>query len=491
MRFLILALILSLATSVLHPVAADTVPSTDSTLHVLHPTLDMPNTGPVYIRSIEIHGNDVTRLEVLERYITFDIGQILDTLQFRATRSNLLATFLYDEIDIVVVINGDEAHISIKLKETVRLQIGYGLTYITRRYGDDKLWFKLSGDVKLENFRGRMEEIMFGASVWDYWGVNLGWYKPFLSMPYYITTSAGVAMYPDENLPLDYIDVYARATIGRRLGRRWRLAFGVSPIYRHRMIVESELDGSLALDLSQYPESDPAPPPESVGNRPDDGAVFELFTQLSLAADYRSSRFDPQSGWLMSSSARTNSLYSGDYTPFTQFVNEFRYYQPSLLNGLAVLRLRHTVRNVAADSYHRLTYGGAGEVRGYGDKYLGAREFSVNSAVLASLKYHQPIWKTPPIPVSLINLIFSGVDRLTCRIDATFIADYARLFEEPLGAITLDGRWQEGIGLGGGVRFVVPEIRQSGCIDVVWGRHEGLDGVTWEPMVHIYLDLFF
>jgi outer membrane protein assembly factor BamA len=431
-----------------------------------------PKDNAVYIAAIEIHGNKTTRPEVLKHYIAFDTGQVLDTAKLRATRANLLATQLYDKVDIFPHMREDGAHVFIILTESVRLQLWYGAGYVTRKYGEDKLWFQLNASAAIENFRGRMEELYVGASIWDLWALNLGWHKPFLSTPYFIALSAGIATYPDESLPLDYIDVYGRMAVGRKFGNNLRLALSAIPIYRHRTVVQSALDsGNVAPFYS------------------DD--LYEAFAMLALTADYRSARFDPQSGWFLHSHLRTNRLYSGINIPFFQLTNDFQYYQPTFLNALAALRLKLVLRDTDAGAYHRLTYGGAGEIRGYGDKILGW-QFPANSSFLASVKYHQPLWKSPPLPTPLVNLVFTGVHNLTYRIDAALIADYAALFREPLGAVTLDSQRQDGIGLGFGTRIVIPEIRQSACVDLVWGRNEKSGGeIVWSPMLHLYLDLFF
>jgi outer membrane protein assembly factor BamA len=365
----------------------------------------------------------------------------------------------------------DGAHIFIILKESVRLQLGYGGEYSTRKHGQRSLWYSLNFDVGIDNFRGRHEEFWLGTGFWERRSLSLSWYKPFLSTPYYMSLSAGVTAYPDHIMPIDYTDLYARITGGRKIGSHSRMSISAIPIYRYRAIVESAADSAAAVPLSFRNE------------------IYEAFAALGYSIDRRNARFDTKSGWYYASQLRTNHLYNGLNVPFFQLSNEFRGYKP-FGGDMASLRLLLTLRDRDAGAYHRLAYGGSGEIRGYSDDALGWL-FPANSSLLASLKYHKQVHKTPRIPVPLVNHIFVGAGNLSFRFDATFIVDYARLARDPQGILTFGGPWQDGMGIGFGTRIVVPEIRQSGCIDLVFGRIDDENGSRWEPALHLYLDLFF
>jgi outer membrane protein assembly factor BamA len=221
--------------------------------------------------------------------------------------------------------------------------------------------------------------------------------------------------------------------------------------------------------------------------------LYEAFAAIGFTADARSARFDPKSGLLWIAQVRTNRLYKGESVPFFQFTNELRYYLPLIFKGdVLSARLRLTLRDTDAGAYHRLTYGGAGEVRGYGNSVIGWN-FVANSSALASLKYHKPLFETPPLPVPLVDLLFGGVKQIRFRFDAALIADYARLYGDPAGTLTFSGERQNAMGLGFGTRIVAPAVNQSGCIDLVFGRSDRVDGekYRWDPMLHIYLDLFY
>jgi len=442
-----------------------------------------PADTTVFIRGIEIYGNAVTRPEILRLFFGFEIGDTLDVSKLAATRARLLRSELYEKVDIFPHMREDGAHIFIVLKEAVRVSFAGGLTYYTYRHGREDLWLVASADAILYNFRGRLEEASLSATLWDHRSLNLSWQKPFLSSPYYISAAAGVANYPDEALPVDFFDVVAKATVGRNVSEHSRVSLSAIPIYRYRTIVKSKLDG---------------PGPDSIDFREridfiERRSFYEAFGAVGFMTDFRAKRFDPQSGWSLNSELRTNLLYNGVNTPFFQFTSECRYYLPLLFGDMAALRLMLTMRDTDAGAYHRLTSGSIGSLRGYHEQALGWR-FVSNSSVLASFKYHKPVWETPPLPFPVLGAVYGNRNEITYRIDATLIADYARLYREPLGALSFRGLRESGIGLGFGTRIAALEIRQSGCIDVVFGRQDDPDGgggFVWKPMLHVYFDLFY
>ena len=430
----------------------------------------------VYIRAVEIYGNVTTRPEILKRFITFDIGDQLDTSALRVTRNNLIRTQLFEGVNVFPHIREDGAHVFIVLKEAVRLSLGYSGEYGTHKYGREKLWWSVHLDAGLHNFRGQFEDISGGVSFWERRGVRASWDKPFLSTPYSIGAAAAISIYPDEWLPLDYRDISARITAGRRVGRYSQVSLSAIPIMRHRTVREEIMLGNDAtvIPLSTIPN------------------IYEAFGVLSFVNDLRSSRFDPQKGWYLRNEIRTNRLYYDLTEPFVQFRNDFRYYLPMLFDDMMALRLSVTLRDSEAGYYHRLLYGDAGQIRGYNQKELGWN-FIANSSVLISAKYHKPVWKAPALKMPLVNTVYSGVNEISYRLDAALIADYARLYKDPHGVLLFEGPAQSGMGFGGGIRIVIPEIRQSGCIDIVWGRKETLQGSSheWKKVIHLYFDLFY
>lgn len=436
------------------------------------------NQNITYIRGIEIYGNVTTRPEILRYYLAFDTGEVLDTSKLRLTRADLLATQLYEKVDVFPHMREDGAHVFVILKEAVRLDFGYGVWYSTRKYGEDVIWYNFQLNGALNNFRGRMETFGVGINAWDYSGLDLFWHKPFLPTLYYTAINAGIAGYPDDALPLDYIDVFGKLTAGRKVLKNSRVFASAMPIYKHRSILDADSRWSDTVKLAFRDSSD----------------FFEAFAAAGFVTDRRPTRFDPRSGWLLNMQLSTNRLYRGVNTPFFQLTNEFRYYV-SVLNDVAAFRVLMTLRDTDAGRYHRLSYGSAGEVRGYANKALGWR-FPAQSSILASAKYHKPLYVTPELPVPLLNALFPGVNNLSFRLDGTLIADAAMLYGDPHGALTQrglgnGGMTQSGLAFGFGTRLVAPRIRQSGCIDLVFGGTEAEGGYTWEPMLHIYLDFFY
>jgi len=438
------------------------------------------NDTAVYIRSVEIVGNSTTHPDVLKLFITFEVGDELDISALAAARNNLIKTQLYDKVDILPNVREDGVHVFIILKEAVRQNFRYGGEYGTHIYGDKELWWSIHLDAGLSNFRGRLEELSGGVSFWEHRGVRASWHKPLLSTPYFIGTAAAISAYPDEWLPIDYRDISARMTVGRYIGKHSQIALSAIPIQRHRDIKQAIMlmRDTVVIPLSSAPD------------------IYEAFGALGFVNDLRNRRFDPQRGWYLRNEIRTNRLYYDLTEPFFQYRNDFRFYQPLLFDDFMALRLSMTLRDRDVGYYHRLLYGDAGDIRGYSQKELGW-EFTANSSLLMSVKYHKPVWKAQPLEVPLINSIYTNVQKISYRIDAALIADYARIYSDPHGALLFKGHKQEAVGLGGGIRAVFPEIRQSGCIDLVYGRHEKRDengdrnGYKWKPVLHAYFDLFY
>jgi outer membrane protein assembly factor BamA len=425
------------------------------------------------IRGIEVYGNVTTRPEILRHYFAFDTGEVLDTSKLLATRANLLATQLYEKVDIFPHLREDGAHIFLILKEAVRLDLWYGVEYSTRKYGESELWYCAHLGAAINNFRGRMETFWFEVSALERFGLDFSWYKPFLPTPYYAVLSTGIAGYPDNALPVDYTDLYGKLTVGRNIFARSRIFAGLMPIYRHRGILAAGAADSLSGIAF-----------------PDMGGFFEAFATAGFATDRRSARFDPQSGWLLTWQLSTNRPHNGVNAKFFQSTGEFRGYVPQA-GDVAAFRLLLTLRDADAGAYHRLSYGGAGQIRGYANDALGWN-FSAQSSILASVKYYKPLYNTPELPAPLVSSLFTGVNRLAFRLDAAFIADAAMLYREPQGALTQRGETQPGLAFGFGTRILAPRIRQSGCIDLVFGYTETEGGGReWKPALHIYLDFFY
>ncbi len=434
------------------------------------------------IRKIEIYGNKTTRPEILKLFFAFDTGFQLDSSLLQITRERLLRTQLYNKVDIFPFNREDGVHVFVVLEEAVRFTPGYSGEYSTTMYGKKKFWWSLKLEGTFSNFRGRMEELSTSVSFWDARSLGVSWYKPFLPSPYFISSGAKVATSPDIMLHEDNLDVYYRFTLGRRIGSKSRIAISTAPTYRRK----------ISEDTSGFRDTT---------------RIYEAYSMLSLVNDFRSSSFDPQKGWVLYSELRSNHLYHSKNNPYIQFSSDLRWYLPLFFDDKLALRCALTLRNANAGENNRLLYGAEGQIRGYGRKALGwglGRDIVANSAILLSAKYYKPIWKSPPLPIPYLQP-FLGIDEITYRIDASLIADYAKLHHGPLDVLTFKGPVQSGVGLGTGFRAVVPVLRQSVCLDVVYGRRTALPAsyekipwyiimagnYYWLPATHAYLDLFF
>ncbi|MFP4165136.1 MAG: BamA/TamA family outer membrane protein [Chitinispirillaceae bacterium] len=434
---------------------------------------EVPDTLGPRIQAVKIHGNETTHPDILELFFTFDTGSVLDTAQLRVTKENLLGTHLFSKVDIFSHIREDGAHVYVVLKEAVRLSLDYGGEYFYYKHGRRDFWWRLRAAGTLNNFRGRMESFTTALSFWDHRSLGFAWYKPLFPGPYYIGAGVHISGYPDDALPMDYLDLFARATLGRKISKHSRISLSTVPTYRRRITDSTKVHQ------------------DSTETRIADTAYFyEAYTMLSMVNDFRSSRFDPDKGWFLHSEIRTNHLYSGISSRYMQLSADLRCYLPLFFDDKLSLRFSLVARNADGGSNHRLLYGDAGQIRGYARKALGW-PFVANSAVLLSAKYHKPLWTSPPVPVPLLNLVFPGVNEITYRVDGTLIADYAKLHKGPYDVFTFEGPCQSGIGLGAGFRVVIPVLRQSVCGDLVFGRRGTRGSYTWKPVLHGYLDLFY
>jgi hypothetical protein len=131
-------------------------------------------------------------------------------------------------------------------------------------------------------------------------------------------------------------------------------------------------------------------------------------------------------------------------------------------------------------------------MRGYHDKALGWN-FVTNSSVFASLNYTKPVWQTPPLDIPFLESIYKNAKLVTVRFDASLIMVYVRLFDKPLGPLALESETQDGLGLGFGIRTSFLELRQSGNVELIFGKTERQNhtGFDWKPFLHFSLERGF
>ncbi|MFW6245735.1 MAG: POTRA domain-containing protein, partial [Fibrobacterota bacterium] len=159
------------------------------------------------IKAVEIYGNRTTHPEVLDQFFTFDSGAVLDTAQLRITRNNLLRTQLYNSVNIFHRLREDGAYVYVVLEEAVRLSLYYGGEHYSYKYGSKDFWWRVRVSASLNNFRGRLEEFTTSLSFWDHRSLGFAWYKPLLPGPYYVSAGVHIAGFPDDALPMDYLDL--------------------------------------------------------------------------------------------------------------------------------------------------------------------------------------------------------------------------------------------------------------------------------------------
>ncbi len=429
------------------------------------------------IRSIHIHGvqrTDTSTIQLLSGLIT---GTPFDTVETDSAKAKLLRIGRFSKADIVKVFKDEGVDIYLFLEElpSIRLSDIGGELY-SRKYGEQDRWWRMRVGITDENFRGRMERLTFNFSFWEWRSLGAFWSKPILTTPYFIGLGSSIARYPYDIRNYDYRDITARITAGRQLNHSARIALSIIPTQRTRI--------GRAPGIS-----------ESGSPAPDTTTFYEAFTILGLVNDHRSRRFDPDKGYFVSTALRTNTLYQGLNNPLWQLSNDINLYIPGFFpDHKFAFRLYNVLRATDAGSYHRILYGGDGQVRGYHTKQIGWNHIANNSA-LFSAEYRFAIWNAPEMYLPLINLMFTGTNVVSWRLDGALFFDYARMWPAIKDIFSTEGRVETARGFGAGLRVLFPAIQTSGCLDIAFGEKKG-DGESEKsfslpPMAHLYLNLHF
>ncbi|MDG5815631.1 BamA/TamA family outer membrane protein [Chitinispirillales bacterium ANBcel5] len=447
-------------------------------LSISNPTYgyDFTSIDSSNIKSVQIVGADNVCHHLIKQISGIDTSVVLTHDLIEKGKQHLLQSVLFSEVQVFYTKEQNGADVFIKIEEGPRFSISDigGMLY-SYKYGERDPWWRLQFGITDHNFRNKMERLSLTASIWEWRSLALLWVKPLIGTPYYIGLGSSFASYPYDIWAYDYRDIVARAQIGRNLNHQTRVAFNIIPTFRRRIGRASSSDTSVVE--------------EGVKD------FYEAFATLSLIKDHRSRRFDPESGFYNRTQLMTNYLYHGANTPFWQLSNDFRFYLTSFLESHKfAFRLNTTVRNRNAGNYHRRMYGGSGQVRGYTTKELGAN-FVVNNSILFSSEYRFPIWTAPDMPFPLVSILYPGVRTLSWRIDGALIYDYARIGSKLSDLIVAGSETETGHGVGAALRIMFPNIRNTICFDVVFGRRKRdpktNPSFTWPPVLYLYLDMHF
>ena len=285
---------------------------------------------------------------------------------------------------------------------------------------------------------------------------------------YYLGLSSSVQFYPELNYPRERLVYGSRISLGKDISLHSKAYISLCPTY-------TMIDTLCApqFHLKNIKEAD---------------------ASIGLTTDYRNNNFDPVAGWYFWNEALTNCLYSNDNIKYGQYSTDFRFYVPGFLQCNRVAgRIQGCFRTNDAGPYRRLYAGGDGTLRGFPDDYLGMSG-EMNNSVIMSTEYRFPILTIPEISLlSLLSLsdIFPEIKGLYYQIDGAGIAEAGHLwgnFTQPLQIR------ENGAGIGGGIKLLVPTMRRSLCFDVVSRimKDPSSEKTTiYSPWWRLYLDAYY
>lgn len=425
------------------------------------------------ICTIVISGNKKTETSVVQHLSQIRIGITTDTLLAASVKHRLMQTGLFSKVDVLLHTTPSGTRVYILVSEKFYfLPYDFGGELYSYRYGQKTTWWRMRVGMEYNNFRGKAEVLRTSFSFWDWKSLGIGWYKPLLPSPYYLSAGMSADLLPDEIFKIDHTILRSSATFGRKLPKNSRLDASISPMYRRRILFDSTL---IPYDTMR---------------------VYEAFSVLKFRTDHRDRLFNPANGWVLSIDMRTNALYTKIAPSFTQFSADLRRYLPGILPSHTIaFRSTITLRDTDAGVTHRLLMGGEGTVRGYGRNQFGLY-FYANNSFTASCEYRFPLYTLTNVPLYPLDQFVPELSSITYRLDGALILDYGRVSAEYSQLFSIDGqKLERGTGVGGAFRLVVPELEHSICFDVLWGTNpwakRGYLTFMEKPAWHFYLDTYF
>jgi len=134
-------------------VVADIQPARSDSLPRVHDLVYRIQEGPrIFVGTISVEGNKVTRDEIIRRELTFHPGQVLSRELVEESRSRLYASGYFSRVEILPLVEGSagsEVDVVIRVEERTMRFVGLGVGYGTR----DQL--RLSGEWGHRNLGGR------------------------------------------------------------------------------------------------------------------------------------------------------------------------------------------------------------------------------------------------------------------------------------------------------------------------------------------------
>jgi len=440
---------------------------------------DSSETPVQKIVQLIIHGNRVTKTELIKEYLGLDTGMVYDSLKLLKGEKALESTNLFFKVDVFSLIKSGNRTVYIMLSEKPYLLPGLSGEIYSRKYGKDDPWWRLRGGIEHINFRGRMEVLKTTFSIWDWKGIGLAWQKPLTPTPYYLGLGSNLDFYPDEVRNTEHTSVSGRVLFGRKVLDNSRVSLSILPLLKREI--------STWITTPDSTET-------KIITSPDTLVIKEVFNIISWLSDFRDNHFDPSRGLYFYSDIRSNHLHSRNSRPYIQHAAELRLHHPGIFDdNKVVYRFYSILRNRDGGWVHRIQLGGEGTVRGYSRQALG-NQFIANNSIMLSMEYRFPIFEFPAMRVPLLADYSDLFSSVRYRIDGALIFDYGRVSNDISEILSIKGRAvQSGTAIGFGLRLMVPTFERSICADFVFGDNPYTEELDFKlpGMPHLYLDLFF
>lgn len=131
----------------------------------------------IVVDSISIRGNSITDNDIILAELTFDRGDLVDSLVLEFNRKRIYSLQLFTSVEMLIFQKDSLNHLVIDVRESWYI---YPIPFLDR---NDKDWTKLSYglDLKIFNFRGRNELLSAKVKL----GYDPG-YSLFYNIPYFL-----------------------------------------------------------------------------------------------------------------------------------------------------------------------------------------------------------------------------------------------------------------------------------------------------------------
>ncbi len=502
-------------------------------------TTEVYTEPPSIIKKIIIDGNHRTRAKTIVQYMQIDSGDIYDSAKIPEAEARLRNSGLFNHVKIHPIVNGPRAMLLVVVRENRYFTISsIGGVIYNKRYGEktDRIWIQGYGTLRFSNFRGRDEEVGVSASLIRNRYVGISWYKPFITVPWYISLGTRIGSQPSVITPWhiefynssylkvgrkfsDHTTIYSRLS-GRYLHYDWKGDEGTlyvngvatEPINKTELL---ELGYGYNNNWVHYEDSVYFNNKENkwdtlhleykwLSNDTNKIKRYEVpFSDLHISLvwviDKRDNSYNSHRGFYNSFAATTNALYP--YKDFNlkekdlvylQLANDFRFYHRGIWESNTVAyRIRPFVRLFGKGNIHSGVYmGNEYTLRGFDSGAFGG--FGYNHRLLLSWEYRFHIFNLPELNFPWLAWYDNSLNKFIVRIDGAVLFDYGYLWKDLLHPRSPAEDHRVGAGAGFGFRFVSPSLKRSVCAEMVFPVVFPENYFSeYRPALYLYLDLPF